>query len=904
MDYSKTVYLPKTAFPMKGNLNEREPEFLHLWEERQIYRKLQEKNKGRQPYILHDGPPYANGHIHLGTALNKILKDVVVKYRSLKGFYSPYKPGWDCHGMPIEHQVFLEIKKHKSEVDVSEFRKKTAAYARKFVEIQKEEFRRLAVLGDWDNPYLTLSPDYEATIVRAFGELALGGYIYQGYKPIYWCISCETALAEAEIEYNDKKSPAIYVKFPVVDMDKTSLLIWTTTPWTLPSNTGIAVHPELEYVVIEMGGERYIVAEKRLEDTAGKKGLKPAIIKRLKGTELEGLRYSNPLVERVSRVILADFVSSEEGTGCVHMAPGHGEDDYYAALKNNLEVLSPVDERGCFTKEVKDFAGMRVFDADRHIIEKLKEKDALFYREEIVHSYPHCWRCKKPVIFKSTTQWFLKIDHNNLRDVMVKEIEKVEWVPAEGKNRISSMVRQRPDWCLSRQRLWGVPIPVFYCCGCEKSIITRETIDYIENLVRQYGSDIWVEKTERELLPDGFTCPHCGGKEFMKEKDILDVWFDSGVSHLAVLKDENGLNWPADLYLEGSDQHRGWFQTSLITSAGIKNRAPYKTVLTHGFVVDAEGRKMSKSLGNVITPQEIIKKYGAEILRIWAIAENYQQDIRISEGIVKNIVMSYRTIRNTLRYLLGNLYDYRMEEAVPEPEMKEVDRWAVEKLKETVKNVSQHYETFSFNKAYEEIYRFCNVSLSSFYLDHLKDRLYTYGKNSIERRSARTALYQILSTLVRIIAPVLSFTAEEAYQLLPWEKKESVFLEDWPEERAPDMKLLDKWERFFEIRKQVLKKIEEKREEKIIGSGLEAKVIIKGDRETVEFLQGLEGLAGLLIVSEVVISSGDTFDITVEKTLFGKCQRCWVHFPEIGTPEAPEICFKCQQVLKDDGIHN
>jgi len=904
MDYSKTVYLPKTSFPMKGNLSEREPEILQLWEEREVYRKLQEKNKEKPPYILHDGPPYANGHIHLGTALNKILKDVVVKYRSLKGFYSPYKPGWDCHGMPIEHQIFLEIKKHKSEVDVRDFRKKASAYARRFVEIQKEEFRRLGVLGDWERPYLTLSPDYEATIIRAFGELALSGYIYQGYKPIYWCISCETALAEAEIEYNDKKSPAIYVKFPVIGEERTYLLIWTTTPWTLPANTGIAVHPELEYVVVDTGEERYIVAEKRLEDVAGKKGVKPSIVKKVKGTELEGMKYSNPLVERVSRVILADFVSSEEGTGCVHIAPGHGEDDYYAGLKNKLEVLSPVDEKGRFTNEVKDFAGMKVFEADSHIIEKLKEKDALFYQEEIVHSYPHCWRCKKPVIFKGTTQWFLKVDHNDLRDVMIAEIDKVKWIPEEGKNRISSMVKVRPDWCLSRQRLWGVPIPVFYCCGCDKSIITKETVNHIEQLVRTYGSDVWVEKTEKELLPDGFTCPYCGGKDFRKEKDILDVWFDSGVSHLAVLKDTNGLMWPADLYLEGSDQHRGWFQTSLITSCGIKNQVPYRAVLTHGFVVDAEGRKMSKSLGNVITPQEITKKYGAEILRIWAIAENYQQDIRISEGIIKNIVMSYRTIRNTLRYLLGNLCDFTPEEILPEQAMKEVDRWAVEKMKETIRNVNAFYEEFAFNKAYEEIYRLCNIHLSSFYLDHLKDRLYTYSKHSIERRSAQTALYHILSGLLRMLAPILSFTAEEAYQLLPWDRKESIFLEDWTEVEEPDTELLKRWERFFEIRRQVLKKIEEKREGKIIGSGLEAKVIIKGDEDTIKFLNSFEGLTGLLIVSEVILSSGETLDITVEKTSFGKCQRCWVHFPEIGSPEAQEICFKCQRVLKEDGIHN
>ncbi|MDD3726066.1 MAG: isoleucine--tRNA ligase, partial [Candidatus Ratteibacteria bacterium] len=667
---------------------------------------------------------------------------------------------------------------------------------------------------------------------------------------------------------------------------------------------GIAVHPDFDYLLVDVGGERYILAEGRLGDVMTKKGIVPVVIKKFKGTELEDTKYSNPLVERVSRIILADFVSSEEGTGCVHIAPGHGEDDYYAGLKNNLDILSPVDEKGRFTEEVKQFAGMRVFDADRYIIEALDKKGALFYQEELVHSYPHCWRCKSPVIFKSTTQWFLKIDHKNLRDAMIEEIEKVQWVPPEGKNRISSMVKLRPDWCLSRQRLWGVVIPVFYCNGCSKAVITKETISSVESLVRQYGSDVWLAKSERELLPEGFACPYCGGKDFRKEKDILDVWFDSGVSHLAVLKQENGLFWPADLYLEGSDQHRGWFQTSLITSCGIKKEAPYRTVLTHGFVVDAEGRKMSKSLGNVITPQEIIKKYGAEILRIWAVAENYQQDIRISDGIIKGIVMSYRTVRNTLRYLLGNLYDFKPEDAISESEMKEVDRWAMEKTKETVKNVTDYYETFAFNKVYEEIYRLCNVSLSSFYLDHLKDRLYTYGKHSKERRSAQTALYHILLWLLRIIAPVLSFTAEEAYQCLQWEKKESVFLEDWPEVKEIDTKLLQRWERFFEIRRYLLKRIEEKREEKVIGSGLEAKVLIKAEKETLEFLNTFEGLPGLFIVSEVVLSSGSSFDVVVEKTSFGRCQRCWVHFPEIGSPQAPEICFKCQRVLKEDGIHN
>ncbi len=926
MDYSRTVYLPETPFPMKGNLSEREPEFLRLWEEKDIYHGIIRKNTGGPVYILHDGPPYANGHIHLGTALNKILKDVVVKYRSMRGFYSPYKPGWDCHGMPIEHQVFKEMKSGKGDVAALEFRKKAAEYARKFASIQKKEFKRLGVLGDWENPYLTMHPDYEADIIKAFGELAISGYIYQTYKPIYWCISCETALAEAEIEYADKKAPAIYVKFPVSDgpEKKFSFLIWTTTPWTLPANTAIAVHPEMEYVLVDTDEGRYMLAEKRLEEVMSRRGLRASVVKTLPGRDLEGLTYSNPLVERKSRIILADFVSSEDGTGCVHSAPGHGEEDYYAGLKNNLEILSPVDEKGRFTDDVKEFAGIRVFDADSRIIEKLRKTGALFHSEEITHSYPHCWRCKKPVIFRSTKQWFLKIDHDGLRETMNGEIEKTRWVPTEGKNRISSMVGLRPDWCLSRQRLWGVPIPIFYCAGCGKPVITKETVAHAEALVRERGADVWLEKTEKELLPDGFRCPFCGDGGFRKEKDILDVWFDSGVSHLAVLKERDGLRWPADLYLEGSDQHRGWFQTSLITSCGIRKKAPYGTVLTHGFVVDAEGRKMSKSLGNVMMPDELIKKYGAEILRIWSVAENYQQDVRISERIIKNLVMSYRNIRNTLRFLLGNLHDFRPGQALEVSELNGADRWAIEKLREMAENVAGHYERFSFNKVYEEMHNYCNVHLSSFYLDHLKDRLYTYGRDSLERKSAQTVLYHILNALLRIIAPVLSFTAEEAYQLLPWKKEASIFMENWPEMEPADKGVLERWERFFEIRRQVLKKIEEKREEKVVGSSLEAKVTVAADAGTLEFLRGFGGLAGLFIVSEVVLSPlsrsatppqganetqrgenrgyGDILDITVEKTSYGKCRRCWVHFPEVGTGDNPELCSKCRKVLKDDGL--
>ncbi|HOM26973.1 MAG TPA: isoleucine--tRNA ligase [bacterium] len=907
MDYSKTVYLPKTDFPMKANLSQREPEMLKLWEKIDIYKKMLEKNREKKPYILHDGPPYANGHIHLGTALNKILKDIVVKYKSLSGFYTPFKPGWDCHGMPIEHQVFKEIGKKKNEVDILDLRKKAEDYARKFYNIQKEEFKRLGVFAEWEKPYLTMYPEYESDIIRAFGKLYLSGYIYKTYKPIYWCITCETALAEAEIEYSEKKSPSIFVKFKIIEDkgkklgENSYFLIWTTTPWTLPGNTGIALHPDFKYILVDNENERLIIAEKRKEDVFKIIGKELKILKEFNGKELEGIICKNPVIDRKSRVILAGFVSGEEGTGCVHTAPGHGEEDYYAGIKNGLEVISPVNEKGEFTDEVSEFKGINVFKADKLIIEKLKKEGSLISSGEILHSYPHCWRCKNPVIYRSTKQWFLKIDHNDLRKRMLEEINKVKWFPPEGINRIGSMVSQRPDWCLSRQRLWGVFIPVFYCESCGKDILTEEILERICDLVKKFGSNVWIEKNNEELLPAGFKCPYCSGEKFKKEMDILDVWFDSGVSHLAVLKEENGLIWPSDLYLEGSDQHRGWFQTSLITSCGIFGHPPYKTVLTHGFVVDGSGRKMSKSLGNVITPDEIIKKYGAEILRLWSISENYQEDIRISDEIVKNVVNGYRIIRNTIRFLLGNLNDYKKENEIPYENLLEVDKWAIEKLKVVIKKITENYENFAFHKVFEEIYNFCNINLSSFYLDYLKDRLYTYPRNSVERKAAQTVLSKILINLLILIAPILSFTAEEAYQFIPYDKKESIFLEEWPEIEEEDKNLLDRWDKFFEIRKMVLKKLEEKREEKIIGSSLEAKVIIECDKDTSEFLKSFYKLQTLFIVSEVEITNGENLNLKVEKTNNKKCQRCWVYFPEVGeNKDFPDLCEKCIKAIKED----
>ena len=906
IDYSKTVYLPKTSFPMKANLSQREPEFLKLWEEQNIYQKILEKNRGNQKYILHDGPPYANGHIHLGTALNKILKDIVIKYKSLRGYFSPYVPGWDCHGMPIEHQIFQQMKLDKNKVDIIKFRKNAASFAKKFSQIQKKEFERLGVFGNWEEPYLTLSPSYEAEIISTFGKLAKKGYIYQTFKPIYWCINCETALAEAEIEYYDKESISVYVKFPVKKdfLEKygreTSFLIWTTTPWTLPGNTAIALNPSFEYALVETTEGNLVIASKLVEKVLAKRETKGKILKTFKGQELEGTMCLNPLMQRNSVIVMADYVSTEEGTGCVHTAPGHGEDDYYTGLKYNLPILSPVDGKGKFTKEVSDLEGISVFDANQVIAEKLQKKNYLYFEEKISHSYPHCWRCKNPVIFRSTKQWFFKIDHNNLRNSLKENIEKVRWVPPEGKNRISSMVETRPDWCLSRQRLWGVPLPVFYCMSCNKPVITEETVKKVESLVRENGADIWVEKEAKQLLPDNFKCPHCKEENFRKENDILDVWFDSGVSHFAVLKQSQELSWPADLYLEGSDQHRGWFQSSLITSCGITGKAPFKTVLTHGFVVTSDGRKMSKSLGNVITPEEITKKYGAEILRVWVVSENYQQDIRISDKILKNLITTYRNVRNTIRFMLGNLYDFSPENKIAYEELFDVDRWAIEKLKEVIIKVTNTFENFLFYRSYEELHDFCNIYLSSFYLDYLKDRLYTYGKNSRERKSAQTVISEILISLLKMFSPMLSFTSEEAYRNIPWEKKESIFLEDWPEITEPDKTILSKWEKFFEFRKIAMKKIEEKREEKTIRSGLEVKLRIKANDDWLEFLKEFDNLANLLIVSEIQFEkSSNELEIYAEKTSWKKCARCWTHHPTVGEQDkSPDLCAKCAEVIK------
>ncbi|MFN3966531.1 MAG: isoleucine--tRNA ligase [Endomicrobiia bacterium] len=917
-DYSKTVNLPKTDFPMKANLAVREPEILSFWKENNIYKKILEKNKSGKKFILHDGPPYANGHIHLGHALNKILKDIVVKYKAIRGFYTPFIPGWDCHGLPIEHQLFKELGIDKRQIDIVSFRKKAKDFAKKFVDIQKEEFIRLGVFGDWNNPYLTMDYKYESNIVRVFKELAEAGYIYRSKKPIYWCPYCETALAEAEVEYADHISPSIYVKFPVVDTPYRFVLIWTTTPWTLPANVAIAFHPDAEYVLIKCNGEEFILSKALLKNVSEITGLKEyKILQEFKGEKLENIKCKNPVVDRISTGILADFVTLEDGTGCVHIAPGHGAEDYQVGLKYKLPVISPVDSQGIFTEEVPEFNGHRVFAANPLIVNKLKEKGLLLHEEKITHSYPHCWRCKHAIIFRATDQWFLSVEYNNLRERMIKSVEEVKWIPDYGINRIKGMLELRPDWCLSRQRYWGVPIPAIYCNKCGETFLDRRIIEKFEKIVEKEGTDAWFIKPVEDFLPDDFNCDKCSGSDFRKETDILDVWFDSGVSHEAVLKIKEELDWPADMYLEGSDQHRGWFQTSLIPAVALHNSSPYRIVLTHGFTVDGEGRKMSKSLGNVIAPQEITQKYGAEILRLWVSSSDYKEDVRISSEIIERLVETYRKIRNTIRFLLGNLYDFSPKnDTVGYKEMLEIDRWVLHKLQKLTEKVIKAYENYEFHLVISEINGFCVVDLSSFYMDVLKDRLYTFRADSEERRSAQTVIYQVLLTLLKLVSPVLSFTAEEAWQNLrkiDGSLPESIFLtelEDYKKEFLSE-ELERKWEKLLDIREKVNIEIEKARRAGIIKSSLESKVIIDtGDKEALKFLDGYKNdLPAILIVSQVEVSprgasttyrgasiTDQEIKITVLHADGKKCPRCWNWSTEI--TDDSEICPKCKKALE------
>jgi len=927
MDYKSTLCLPRTSFPMKARLAAREAEYIRRWDEMNLYGMIMDASRDRDKFILHDGPPYANGHIHLGTALNKILKDIIIKSRFMMGYNSFYRPGWDCHGLPIEHQVEKDIGGKGNVRSKSELRKACRAYASRFLDIQRDEFKRLGVLGLWEDPYRTMTYDYEATIVRELGRFIEQGAMYKARKPVYWCASCKTALAEAEVEYHDQVTPAIYVRFKLLSDigqrvgghqvdDDTYIVIWTTTPWTIPANLAVAVHPDVEYSLVKT--EKYgtlIVASELVYPVMQKIGVSDydtlAIID---GRSLEGLKARHPLYDRESVVILAPFVTLDAGTGCVHIAPGHGEEDYDIGKQYGLDVYSPVDDDGRFTGDVEGFAGQFVFDANESVNKALDEKGALLMHEEYAHSYPYCWRCKNPIIFRSTNQWFISMEHNDLRKRALEAIDKVHWIPGWGRDRIYSMVENRPDWCISRQRAWGVPIPVFYCKACGEQLASRDIAEHVAGIFEKEGADAWFNRTEKELLPEGTRCPKCSGEEFVKEEDIVDVWFDSGVSYAAVCEKDPRLGVPVDLYLEGSDQHRGWFQSTLLASVGTRGSAPYISVLTHGFVVDGEGKKMSKSVGNVISPQDIIKKYGAEILRLWVSAQDYTTDIRISNEIIDRLVETYRRIRNTSRFMLGNLYDFDPDtDMVSYDDMLEMDRFALHRSQELLRKVRKAYEEYEPHTIYQLIHNFCVVDMSSFYLDVLKDRLYVYKPDSLPRRSAQSAVFRILMDLVRMIAPILSFTSEEIWENMPVfkGKEDSVHLSNLPDvdPGLMDDTLKARWEQILSLRREVSKSMEAARRDGVIGHSLDANVRLLADGKAFDIIKEVEMfLKEVFIVSSVEVArdsslgaeEGDFPGLTIEieRARGKKCNRCWHYSEEVGkSSKYPDICPRCEEQL-------
>jgi isoleucyl-tRNA synthetase len=928
LDYSKTLNLPETEFPMRAGLPQREPDFLKFWQENDIYGKKQALHAGHPKFVLHDGPPYANGRIHMGTALNKILKDIVIKYKYSRGFDTPYVPGWDTHGMPIEHAAINALGLNRNELDPLTLRRKCHDYALEWLDVQREDFKRLGVLGDWDHPYVTLHKDFEAEQIRVFGEMAKKGYIYKGKKTVYWCPHCETALAEAEIEYGEQKTPTIFVKMPIIKDNgmmpeaakgkNAYMVIWTTTPWTMPANVAVALNPAIEYAWVECEGEVLFLAKDLLEQV-GKvchKDLSNVLGTCLgKDMEFAECKHPMPELDRKSLVVLADYVTLEAGTGCVHTAPGHGDVDFETGLKYKLPILCPVDEQGKLTAEAGErFAGMFVFDANIPILKYLAELNMLLGKENIKHQYAHCWRCKNPIIFRATAQWFASVD--GFRDEALKAIaDDVQWIPSWGEQRIHNMVADRHDWCISRQRVWGVPIPVFYCDECGEHLINDDTINAVAEWFEKEGSDAWWAHSAEELLPEGTVCPKCGGKHFHKETDIMDVWFDSGSTHMAVARKRPELCWPVDMYLEGSDQHRGWFQSSLLTSVAVTGKAPYKSVLTHGYVVDGEGRKMSKSVGNVVVPQDVISQYGADIIRLWAASSDYKADIRISPKILKQLSEVYRKIRNTIRYILGNINDFDYaKDKVPFGEMLELDRWALMHLQLLKKEVTAAYESYDFHVLYHAIHNFCTVEMSSFYLDILKDRLYAYKADSKERRSAQTAMYEILMDLLVMLTPVLSFTTEEVWQFMkkPANAPESVQMLPWPEikEEYVDEALEAKWDNFIGIRSEITKVLEVARREKTIGHSLDAKVELHAEGEALEILKSVEkDLATLLIVSQAVVvpsvqdgaaaTGREDLKVTVMAAEGEKCERCWIYSDEVGKDaEHPTLCARCAAAVK------
>jgi isoleucyl-tRNA synthetase len=927
MDYKQSLNLPKTKFPMKANLPNKEPEHLKNWETLNLYERLREQSKTRKRFILHDGPPYANGNIHIGTALNKILKDIIVRSRQMAEFDAIYVPGWDCHGLPIEHNVDKELGKKKKELSKVAIRKKCRAYAEKYIDIQRNEFKRLGVMGEWQKPYLTMNYRFESIIAKECGKFALNNSLYRRNKPVHWCCQCQTALAEAEIEYEDESSPSIFVKFQCesdlsdvhdsLANKKVAIVIWTTTPWTIPANKAIAFHPDFEYVAISINDDEILILARELVETCMQKfGCQNyQIICSIAAKDLEHKTCKHPLYDRSSVVILGKHVTLDAGTGCVHTAPGHGREDYECALDYDLDIFSPVNAKGCFTDENPLFEGQFVFKSNDAIIEKLAENNALLATEKIKHSYPHCWRCKKPVIFRSTPQWFISMEKNDLRKKALTEIDNVQWVPHWGRERIYGMIENRPDWCVSRQRSWGVPIVVFYCKKCDSVMINQEILDQVGNLFEKHGADIWFEKdNENSFIPASTKCHECGHNEFQKGMDILDVWFDSGVTHAAVLEDRDYLDWPADLYLEGSDQHRGWFHSSLLTSVGTRGKAPYKAVLTHGFVVDEHGKKMSKSVGNIVAPEKVIKKYGAEILRLWVSAADYRDDIRISDNILKQLSDAYRRIRNTCRFILGNIHDFDPStDRVAYAQMTELDQFITHRLQQLIKRCRRAYDEYEFHTIYHSLNTFCTLELSAFYLDILKDRLYINPSKSLLRRSAQTAMFDILDTMVRLMAPILAFTAEEILKHMPGQEddSQSVHMLLFPEEDQQKMNasLAQRWEQFISLRGEIAKAIELARNEKIVGHSLDAHVIISAQDEIYALLTQLDDLRSLLIVSKVSVVKDQiedayisdnfkNFQVKVEAADGKKCQRCWIYDASVNTSdEYPDTCKRCQDIL-------
>ena len=936
-DLRSTLNLPRTDFPMKANLPQAEPRRLAQWQADDLYGRIRAARKGRPSFVLHDGPPYANGHIHLGTVLNKILKDVVVRSRSMLGMDAPYRPGWDCHGLPIELKVDRDLGSKKREMSPLAFRQACRAYAEKFVRIQREEFERLGVLGEWQDPYLTMSPSYQATIVRQLADFAEKGLVYKAKKSVHWCISCRTALAEAEVEYDENHvSPSIDVRFPLAEGDRDRLaqahpalagkrvfaVIWTTTPWTLPANLALAVHPDAEYAFFPLEGtEDVLVVAKALRaatearwsapgNPAGAPPKLGAPLAEATGAALDGLRFRHPFLDRDSPVLLADYVTLDTGTGIVHTAPGHGWDDYLTGIRYGLDIYCPVDEAGRFVPEVAHFAGQKVFDANPAVVELLRERGALLQAGKDKHSYPVCWRCKNPIIFRATEQWFVALDEGKptLREQALEAIAQSKWLPGWGEERIHNMIATRPDWCISRQRLWGVPIPAFYCKACGEILLRADLARHVAAVFETETADAWYAREARDLLPAGFACPKCGGASFDKETDILDVWFDSGSSHAAVLGRRDDLPWPADVYLEGSDQHRGWFHSSLLIGVATRGHAPYRRVITHGFTVDGEGKKISKSLGNDVDTQKLIATYGAEVLRMWTIMVDYREDMRISDDMIKRVAEAYRKVRNTIRYLVSNLNGFDpARDGVPEPALDELDRYALDRHRQVVARVIDAYESYEFHLVYHQLVQYAAADLSSFYLDVLKDRLYCDATAGPRRRSAQTVMHRVARDLCLLLAPVLPFTADEAWPCVPGNPEPSVHLALFPAREATDGALAARWAQLLDVRAEVTKALEEARAAKQVAASLEAAVVLRGEAGALAPLRAHEArsevfpgnLANLFIVSAVRLEEGSgALQVSVERAAGRKCERCWTFSEGVGTlPVHPGVCERCASVL-------